>query len=197
MRPALSARIQALMESLGRPALIAIDGPAGSGKSTLAEALRQSFPDSLLIHADDFFLQPHQRTQERLAEPGGNLDRERLLNQVLLPINLGSYTGHQRYNCHTGQMEQVPGVICPLIIIEGSYSHHPDLRGHYDLTVFLDIDSGTQLQRLRARCMDEAILKRFTDTWIPMENAYFERFKVRDQADVLFPCSSSNLGGKP
>lgn len=33
--------------------------------------------------ADDFFLRPEQRTPERLAEPGGNLDRERMKSEVI------------------------------------------------------------------------------------------------------------------
>ncbi len=185
MRAQLIARIQKLLENRDRPLLIAVDGPAGSGKSSLAEALHSRFPDSLVIHADDFFLRPSQRSGARLKEPGGNLDRERLMAEVLAPVKAGSYRGHRRYDCQTGQMEAVPGAVRPLVIIEGSYSHHPDLRGYYDLTVFLDIDGETQLQRLKDRCRDAALFARFQDTWIPLENAYFDHFDLRNKADLL------------
>lgn len=166
--------------------VLAIDGPCGGGKSSLAEALSRMFPDSLVIHADDFFLQPHQQTAERLSEPGGNLDRERLMEEVLEPLKKGSYQGHRRYNCQSGGMEGIPGSLRPLSIIEGSYSHHPELRKYCDLAVFLDISAENQLERLRARCQDEALLQRFKSLWIPMENTYFTRFHIREQADVLF-----------
>ncbi len=185
MFPALKSQIHTLLANQDKPLLIAIDGPAGAGKSSLAAALQQDFTNSLMIHADDFFLQPHQRTPARLNEPGGNLDRERLLAQVLIPLQSGSYQGHQRYNCQTGALEAVPGRARPLIIIEGSYSHHPDLRAYYDLTVFLAIDKETQLQRLKARCPDQASFERFKSRWIPLENAYFERFRVKESSDLV------------
>ena len=31
---------------------------------------------------DDYFLQPYQRTEERLAEPGGNVDYERFKEEI-------------------------------------------------------------------------------------------------------------------
>jgi len=182
----LEEAIRTLLDEKSRVAA-AIDGPCGSGKSTLAEALSLMFPDSLVIRADDFFLRPHQRTAERLKEPGGNLDRERLKEEVLAPLKQGSYQGHHRYNCQTGAMEPVPGNVGPLAIVEGSYTHHPDLREYYDLAVFLDIGAETQLKRLRARCRDEALFQRFKSLWIPLENAYFSRLQIREQADILIP----------
>ena len=68
----------------GRPLIAAIDGRCASGKTTAAELLQKQFGWTV-VHADDFFLRPEQRTPERYAEPGGNLDRERLREEVLLP----------------------------------------------------------------------------------------------------------------
>ena len=63
-----------------RPFVIAIDGRAASGKSTLAEQL-STLLEADVIHMDDFFLQPYQRTPERLAEIGGNVDYERFAKE--------------------------------------------------------------------------------------------------------------------
>ena len=71
----LVRRVEALRCREGR-AFVAIDGRCGSGKSTLAALLAARF-DCTLVHADDFFLRPEQRTPARLAQPGGNFDRER------------------------------------------------------------------------------------------------------------------------
>ena len=60
--------------------LAAIDGRCASGKTTLAAQLQQQF-DGSVIHMDHFFLRPHQRTPQRYQEPGGNVDRERFLEE--------------------------------------------------------------------------------------------------------------------
>ena len=48
-----------------KPLLVAIDGRCASGKSTLAKDLQKQL-DCNVIHMDDFYLQPHQRTTKRL-----------------------------------------------------------------------------------------------------------------------------------
>ncbi|MBQ4050287.1 MAG: hypothetical protein IJD13_01520, partial [Oscillospiraceae bacterium] len=67
---------------------VAIDGSCASGKSTLAAALTERY-DCNLFHLDDFFLRPEQRTPERFAEVGGNVDYERFQEEVLLPLKAG------------------------------------------------------------------------------------------------------------
>ena len=67
---------------------IAIEGGSASGKSTLAQYMEDIYTCTVM-HMDDFFLQPHQRTPERFAEIGGNVDRERFLNEVLIPLKKG------------------------------------------------------------------------------------------------------------
>ena len=84
--PLLAAIDQALAEN--PRVLLAIEGGAASGKSTLADLLTAIYPDTALFHADDFFLRPEQRTAARYAQPGGNLDRERLESEILIPITV-------------------------------------------------------------------------------------------------------------
>ena len=68
-------RVERLLAE-GRCAFVAIDGPCASGKTVFAASLHERFGGNVL-HMDDFFLRPEQRTPERFAEPGGNVDRER------------------------------------------------------------------------------------------------------------------------
>ena len=77
---------------------LAIDGTSASGKSTLAEALEKLY-DCSVIHMDDFFLQKEQRSLERLSEPGGNIDRERFLDEILIPLSRGEQVNYRRFNC--------------------------------------------------------------------------------------------------
>ena len=61
--------------------IVAIDGRCASGKTTVATALA-GLLNANLIHMDDFFLRKEQRTPERLATPGENIDHERFLEEV-------------------------------------------------------------------------------------------------------------------
>ena len=87
MHTKLYARIDALLAEKPH-VIVAIDGPASSGKTTLATELAAHY-GAAVLHMDDYFLQPHQRTPERYAEPGGNVDRERFLREALLPLSRG------------------------------------------------------------------------------------------------------------
>ena len=76
-----------------------------------------------------------------------------------------------------------------VIIIEGSYSMRKDFRDYYDLKVLLDIDYKEQLSRLEKR--NKALLHRFIDEWIPLENIYFETEKLKEISDVIIDTSKS------
>ena len=82
MKQIVDTVLAKLHKNTKHPFLIAIDGMCGSGKTTLANYLAKELNASL-FHMDDFFLQPHQRTPERLADPGGNVDYERFKAEVL------------------------------------------------------------------------------------------------------------------
>ena len=69
--------------------MVAIDGKCTSGKTTLASKLAEIY-DCNVFHMDDFFLRPEQRTSERFAEIGGNVDYERFQEEVLFPLRSGS-----------------------------------------------------------------------------------------------------------
>lgn len=168
-----------------RPLVIAVDGRCGSGKSTLSRRLCDAYPGSV-IHMDDFFLRPEQRTRERLAETGGNIDYERFEKEVVQPLREGRRSfEYRRYDCSEERLAgtvKVPGQ--PLIVVEGAYSCHPRFSGIYDLKLFLDIDGPEQISRLRRRS-GERMLARFLREWIPMEEDYFDSFHIREQCDIL------------
>ena len=113
------------------PMVIAIDGRCGSGKTTLAALLQTHF-SAVVIHADDFFLRPEQRIPTRFAEPGGNMDRERLLAEVLIPLREHRNFSYRPFDCHTLSLgTPIEVTLAPLIIVEGSYTCHPELWDFY------------------------------------------------------------------
>ena len=163
--------------------LLAIDGNSAAGKSTLAARLRSQYSCNL-IHMDDFFLQPSQRTPQRLAEPGGNIDYERFSTEVLRPLRAGEPFSYRPYDCKTQSFAE-PISVKPnaLNIVEGVYSIHPLFASLYDLKVFMRIDSEQQKTRLQERGAE--LYKKFTDLWLPMENEYFKTFKTQESCDIV------------
>lgn len=164
--------------------LLAIDGGSASGKTTLGTLLARVY-DCHVFHMDDFFLRPCQRTAERLAEPGGNVDRERFLDEVLLPLSWGEAVRYRRYDCHTQTLEAAIEVLPrKLNVVEGAYSLHPDLAGYYGLTAFLRIPPALQRTRILARNGPE-VGERFFTQWIPLEERYFAALDPAGRCDVI------------
>ena len=165
--------------------IFAIDGGCGSGKTTLANMLRDIY-DCNVFRMDDFFLQPHQRTKERYEEVGGNVDRERFLEEVLLPLKKGETISYKRFDCKTFTI--LPEVMIEpkkINIVEGSYSMHPTLAEYYDFGVFLEIDSNLQRERIINRNTPE-LANRFFETWIPMEEMYHQKMKVKERCSLQY-----------
>lgn len=187
-RPALEAvgRLAEKWENESRPGpvLVAIDGRCGGGKTTLGEYLRKHF-ECNVFHMDDFYLQPRQRTEERLVEVGGNVDYERFLAEVLQPLKKCQDVHYRRFCCRTWKMEPERVVSYrPLNIIEGSYSLHSYFGDAYDLRIFMDIDEKSQAENILHR-NGEKKLEEFKRLWIPKEEAYFEKFRVAQGCLVI------------
>ena len=163
--------------------IIALDGFCTSGKTTLASRLAQQY-DCCILHMDDFFLRPEQRTPQRLAEPGGNVDYERFLQEVLIPLKENRPFSYRPFDCSTQTLSQpVTADRKQLTVIEGTYSHHPVFGNYCDLRVFLTVSPEVQHQRILRR--PEFLQKRFFEEWIPMENRYFAHFNIPSKADLI------------
>ncbi len=163
---------------------VAIEGGSASGKSTLADILTSLY-DCNIFHMDDFFLRPEQRTPERYAEVGGNVDRERFLSEVLLPHSRGEAVNYRRFDCATFTLCP-PVTVTPkkLTVIEGAYSMHPELAKYYSLSVFLDISPELQRARIIKR-NSPGMAERFFKEWIPLEKVYFEKMQVKERCGLI------------
>ena len=192
--PAVTEIEKLVAKKSGKQILIAIDGRCASGKSTLGFYLKDKF-NANLIHMDDFFLQKHQRTAERLAEVGGNVDYERFKAEVLEPLCKGQKVEYGIFDCSTLEIrERAVLEDKQITIIEGSYSGHPYFDQPYDLRIFMEIDEESQLDNIRKR-NGEQKLKDFIERWIPKEEAYFKQFSVKEKSDVII-CWSKNCAKK-
>lgn len=185
---ALLSRI-AKLHSKQRQMLLAIDGRCAAGKTTLAANL-QAKTGCVVLHMDHFFLQPDQRTEERLRQPGGNVDYERFQREVLLQLKEGRPFSYRPFDCHRLEMGQPIQIVpTPLAIVEGSYSCHPRLWDFYDLRIFLTIHPQEQLRRIEKR-NGRAEVVPFQDKWIPMEETYFTAYSIQERCDFRFQTDS-------
>ena len=164
--------------------VVAIDGRCGAGKSTLSDKLKQLY-DFDVIHLDDFFLPFNLRTNKRLDEVGGNVHYERFFEQVVTKIKEREPFSYQRFDCQTGGFTDKINISCKkLIIVEGVYSMREEFRDVYDLSIFLEIDNNLQEQRIINRNGVEKF-EMFKNIWIPMEEKYFEMFKIKGKCNLV------------
>lgn len=162
---------------------VAIEGSSASGKTTLAQMLREIY-GCTVFHTDDFFLRPEQRTPERYAEAGGNLDRERFLAEVLVPLSRGESVDYRRFDCSLMKLQPPERIKAEkLTVIEGAYSMHPELADYYDFSVFLEISPDLQRERIMKRNSPQAA-EMFFEKWIPLENKYFSEMNVKERCSL-------------
>ncbi len=163
-------------------ALLAIDGRCGGGKTSLAGELHRRYGWSV-VPMDDFFLRPKQRTAARLAQAGGNVDYERFLEEVLLPLRSGGDISYRPFDCAAMTLAAPVSVRrTPVVVVEGSYACHPALWEAYDLRLFVDISPERQWERILRREGPQKA-ETFRSRWIPLEEAYFAAFSVRERCD--------------
>ena len=181
---AVCARVDALLQTQPR-VLLAIDGMSGAGKTVLASQLAQKY-NANVFHMDDFFLRSEQRTAQRMAEIGGNVDRERFAAEVLTPLQNGVPFRYKPFACSTMQLAAQAVAVQPkqVEIVEGVYSHHPAFGSAYTLRVFCSITGKAQQANILRRS-GAAKLERYNAEWIPLENAYFTAFHIPQKADMV------------
>ena len=175
-------RIKEIRKERGR-CLVAIDGNSGSGKSTLAAQLAAA-SGATLFHMDDFFLPPQLRTEARLDTPGGNIDSERFVKEIIKGLEKGKTFSYRAFSCKNSSYIEKTAPHSTVNIFEGVYSMHPDWQAELNLKVFLQIPPEVQQDRILHRRGPEQ-LKKFTELWIPLENRYFEFYGIRESCDYI------------
>lgn len=165
--------------------IIAIDGRTGAGKTTIAKYLHGKFGGNL-FHMDDFYLQSHQRTKERLLEVGGNVDYERFKREVLDVIERREVVHYRPFNYHTMDFDaKYARDMVPkrLNIVEGTYCMNPYFGEPYDLKIFMDVEHQQQIENVIDR-EGTSELDDYIDKWIPKTDIYIERMGIEKRCDL-------------
>ena len=127
---------------------------------------------------DDFFLRPEMRTEDRLAEIGGNVDYERFFETVIKPIKDRRTVQYIPFDCKKSEFKDIEKIAYKrLNIIEGSYSLHPYFGTYFDLKIFMDINPNQQFENILKRNGSQKLIQ-FKEMWIPKEEAYFKKYEI-------------------
>ena len=153
------------------PLIVALDGRSAAGKTTFANRLVHAFGGSV-IHMDDFFLPAERFTPDREPLPGGNIDEERFVREVLTPLQEGSAFCYRPFSCKSQSLLDPVPVSGPLIVVEGAYALLPRWGQYYDLALFLTVTAEEQQGRLLLRNGAKGMVP-FLQRWIPREERYF------------------------
>jgi len=161
----------------GRPAVIAVDGPAGSGKTSLAALLANRLGDGEhdvpVVHMDDLF-------------PGwdGLADAvPRLLEWVLGPLAGEGVARWRRYDWVAGgyaEWHEVPR--SPVVVVEGVASGSRACAPHLALLVWVEASLDVRLARGLAR--DSDAFAPYWDRWAAQEQVHFTAERTRERADL-------------
>jgi len=174
--PALSdivQQIQAATPAAGMTTkIIGIDGCGGAGKSTLAKRLAVSL-DAQLIQTDDF------ATWDNALDWG-----DRLLAQVLLPLQQNQAGRYQRYDWGQKSLAEWHDVpVQQTIVLEGVSSTRKAFRPMHAFAIFVDTPQDIRLARGLDR--DRADALTLWQTWQAEEDAYLARETPAQYADLI------------
>ena len=103
---------------------------------------------------------------------------------MLEPACAGQSCLYRGYSCREGSYLPARQLLPqPLVILEGSYSHHPLLAQYESLRVFVTCSKAEQTYRLQAR--EGERYPAFAARWIPLEEGYFAQYGIEAAADFV------------
>lgn len=169
-----------LIQRGNNPCIIAIDGDSASGKSTLSIFLAKRF-DANIAHIDSFYL-PFDKRRECSS---CHIDYPRILSTIIHPFHAKQALEFYTFNPHIDQItDRFNQPYKNILILEGSYSFHPDLRPFIDISIGMRISEQIQKERIVKRSSLE-VYERFRSIWIPKEKSYQQESDLFDSVDYI------------
>lgn len=184
------------------PMLVAIDGVETAGKTTLADQVAVVLAGRGMKVARasiDRFHNPRAiRKQRGELSPEGfyrdSFDLQAVVELVLRPVKqaAGAITlGIYDYRSDAAHTVETVAVTPELIVLfDGIFLLREELRGYWDLAVYLDVTADTVLRRATVRDLalfgsEEEVVRRYTQRYLPGEQMYIAECAPQARADIV------------
>ena len=180
------------------PFIVAIDGVDAAGKSILAGALAEELRDRGILVSEASVDGYHNPRAVRMVRgrdsPEGfyrdSFNLESLREHLLDPFRAG---GEYRLHMFDHRMDSPdpsmlyefkPGTV---LVFDGVFSLRPELRGYWDLTIYLSITEEESLRRGVERDPGdrEELIRRYKARYIPGQHLYKEEARPEEYTDII------------
>lgn len=169
-----------------KPHIVAISGFGGSGKSTLARQLAAALGNTEIVSIDEFWIPD----RDRLSEDWTVFDRDRLLQQVLIPASRAEPIRYQPFDWNQGQLGDWRSLNASgYLIIEGISTLHPNLLPYYQFKIWIDCSLELAQTRGLNRGKTEYNIdetEAWINRWTPNDRAYFNKYRPDLTADFIY-----------
>lgn len=197
----LALRIAGLQQS--HPVRVAIDGIDAAGKTTFADELAYEIAGvgrSVIRASVDGFHNPRDTRYRRGRDsPEGyfedSFDYPALIGGLLAPLGPD---GSRRFRRAVFDVTTDRAVDAPLehaspdavLLLDGVFLLRPELRSHFEFSIFLRVEFDVSLSRAEARDLDllgtaGAVRERYRTRYIPGQRLYLSRVDPERWATVV------------
>lgn len=199
-RRAVLLEVASRIPSLDRPVLVAVDGVDGSGKTTFADELAAVVGGTgragAVVRASvDGFHHPkaHRHAQGRTGETfwSRSYDYPALLRELVTPWRSGPGSSYRTavHDVDTDRALDLPAAVVPdggLLVVDGIFAQRDELRGCWDLAVFLDVPFEVSVPRMAERDGTSADPAHPDQArYVEGQRIYFATCDPRSRADVV------------
>ncbi len=197
----LAERIAAI--GLPHPVRVGIDGPGASGKTTLADELvaplqRRGRP-VIRASVDGFHHPSAVRYRRGRDDVAGyyhdSFDHAAMRRALLEPLGPG---GDLKYRAAQYDFRTESPVDAPIesadpgavLVFEGVFVLRPELRGHFDYRVYVDVDFDETTRRAMRRDADhfgsaDAVHERYTTRYVPGQRMHLDHAQPHRHAHAV------------
>lgn len=181
---------------------VAVDGPDTAGKTTLADELAERLTGRrpvIRIGVDGFHQPRAVRRRRGSLSPEGfyrdSFDYDAVREQVLRPLGPA---GDRRYRTavfdyRTDRPVHLEPRVAPqdaVLLFDGVFLLRPELRGQWDLTVYVHIGEQEALRRALIRDAEamggvDVVRERYRDRYFPGQRLYRAEAAPHEAADIV------------